>query len=220
MPYDYKVLCDSERHVVLFVEDTPRGTTTFINKTKKEVGFHKLPTAKFHELYSLEYVEYSLAGYANRTFDLQKYGVVINPMARKHLRAIIEQEPLMAKPTAPVSTKTTPVADPKTTPVADPKAKAVKEVAPKEPKAPKDEGETTNTRERREKLDGARKIKKLAANPARVGTTRHAIVETIFAARTVAEALDSTVSRKDGTDYKLGLPDIYFALENGLIELV
>jgi hypothetical protein len=48
---------------------------------------------------------------------------------------------------------------------------------------------------------------------------RHAIVETIFAAKTVHEAVSSTVERKDGTEYKIGLPDIYFALENNLIEL-
>ena len=64
-----------------------------------------------------------------------------------------------------------------------------------------------------------RGIKVVGKNTARLGTTRHAIVETIFQAKTVAQALDSSVTRKDGTDYKLGSPDVYFALESGLIEL-
>jgi len=210
-------MCDTNRHIVLFV-GVNKGTTYFVAKDKKEVGVHKLPTGKFEEVYNLEYTEYPLADYANRTLGLQQYGVIIASRARVHLRAIIEKEPAMAKPTAPVSTKAAPVVDPK--------AKAVKPAAAapeaktkvaKEPKEPKAEGAT---RERREKLNGASKIKVIGKNTARVGSTRHSIVETILAARTVAEALDSTVSRKDGTEYKIGTPDLYFALENNLIELV
>lgn len=212
--FGYKVLCDQSRHTVLHVEEK-NGKVAFISKQGKEVGFHHWPSKKFHDLYSLEYLEYPLHDYARRTLNLRSLGVVINTMARRHLDAILSGEYIMAKPTAPVSTKAAPVADPKAKKGAAPAA----EKPAKEPKAPKAEGEGGTTRERREKLDGGAKIKVIGKNPARVGSVRHAIVETIFKARTVAEALDSSVQRKDGSDYKIGTPDLYFALENELITI-
>ena len=123
----------------------------------------------------------------------------------------------MAKTSAPIPASA----------VAVPAATSAKtEKVEKTPKAPKAEtkveGEAGEKapRNRREKLAADAKIKVLGANPARTGTMRHEIVETIFQAKTVAMALDSSVTRKDGSDYKVGLPDLYFALENGLIELV
>lgn len=205
-------------HIILFVEEL-RGKCYYIRKDKKNVELHKMDSAKFHAFYTLEYTNYPLAGFATRTMGLRDLGVVITPSANAHLRAIISQEPSMAKPTAPVSTKTTALPEPKakvaTAKAAEPKAVKVSE--PKAPKEPKAEGEG---RTRRDKFDSSAKIKAIGKNTARVGSVRHSIVETILMAKTVAEALDSTVQRKDGTDYKIGTPDIYFALETGLIELV
>ena len=207
--YEYRLMCDKGRHTVLFVEDA-NGRVSFISKRGKEVGLHKLPSNEFNSTYTLEYQDYPLRDYAQRTLNLAQLGVAINTTARRHLDAIIRGE-LMAKPAAPVTSKTA-VQDPKAKPAKEAKPKAAPVVAPEEGGEPK-------TRNRREKLDSGAKIKVIGKNPARVGTTRHAIVETIFKARTVAEAMDSTVTRKDGTEYKIGAPDLYFALENELITI-
>lgn len=176
----------------------------------------RLPTSGFDKLYPFRYEGYSLEDYASRMLNNPPAGVVVTPRARAHFQTIIK-EPIMGKIAAPV--KTAPVAPVAVKPAAKVAPAATK---PQAVKAPAEEGgEPKAPRNRRDKIDGGLKIKALKANPARVGTMRHAIVETIFAAKTVDEALQSTVTRpKEGAgEYKLGLPDIYFALENELIEL-
>jgi len=211
---DYRLMCDAGMHFVLFVQEK-KQETTFIVKEKKKVDVEKMSTEKFNDLYTLEHPEYSLVDFANRTLGLQKYGVLITPRARLYLTAILEnKEFFMAKPTAPVSTKAAPLPEPKKA-VPTPRNAPAEPKAAKEPKAEGDEG----SRVRREKLDSGLKIKVIGQNTARVGTVRHAIVENILKARTVAEALDTEVPRKDGTAYKIGTPDLYFALDNKLIEL-
>ena len=121
----------------------------------------------------------------------------------------------MGKISAPV--KNAPVAPPA---VAKAKVEPIAKVAKVKAEKPAgEEGAEKAPRNRREKIDGDKKIKVIGSNTARVGSIRHGIVETIFAAKTVSEASQSTVTRKDGTEYKIGLPDIYFCLENNLIEV-
>lgn len=201
---NYQLMCDATRHIILFVSEH-RGTTAFISKIKSEVGLHRMPTKKFEEKYPLVFPDYPIEEFVVRTIKLKQLGVKIAPMALRHFDAILNKEQNMAKPTEPVSTKAV--------------AKTATPAAEKAPKAPKSEpvGEPRN---RRDKIEGTKKIKAVGKNPARVGTTRHAIVETILQARTVSEALDSVVTRKDGTDYKIGTPDLYFALDSGLIEIL
>jgi hypothetical protein len=211
----YQLRCDLHRHIALFVGNN--GNQSFyIAKEKSKVDVFKTNRADFDKEYCMEVTEYSLADFANRTLKLKELGVQITSRAAAHLNTI-SKEPLMAK----VQKIQEPASE---TPVV-PAAKPVKEPkTPKEPKAPKLNEDGTiiepTPRNRREKIDGDRKIKVVGVNPARLGTTRHAIVEFILGARTVAEALDNSVVRKDGTEYRIGMPDIYFALENKLIELI
>lgn len=217
VPIEYAVKCDRNLHCVLQVEVGPKFTT-FIARDGKSVDLRKLPTEEYNKLYRLEYQDYSLAEYARKSFNSQRYGVIVTSRAKAHLNHLL-QEPSMAKTSKPVAAE--PV-------VPAPKGKSAPVAAPAEPKAEKKakivdptatEGGESTGRARREKLPNDGVIKKLAENPARVGTIRHAIVDTIFQAKTVDVALASTVERKDGTEYKIGLPDLYFALDNGLIEI-
>jgi hypothetical protein len=212
----YQLRCDSQRHIALFVGNS--GNQAFyIAKEKSKVDVLKTSRAAFDKEYCMEVTEYSLADFANRTLKLKELGVQITSRAAAHLNTI-SKEPFMAKVQK--------IQEPEDAVV--PATKPAKELKvpkmPKEPKAPKLNEDGTiiepTPRNRREKIDGDRKIKVVGTNPARTGTTRHAIVEFILASRTVAEALDNGVARKDGTEYKIGLPDIYFALENHLIELI
>ena len=213
---DYSVRCDKTMHCVLKV-GTVYTATEFISRDGKKIDLRKLPTATFDKQYGLEYQDYPLNEFAQRLINASQYGVIVTSRAHAHLTHLLHKEPSMAKTSAPIPASA----------VAVPAATSVKtEKVEKAPKAPKAETKVEGAegekapRTRREKLASDAKIKVLAANPARTGTMRHEIVETIFAAKTVAMALDSSVTRKDGTDYKVGLPDLYFALENGLIELV
>jgi hypothetical protein len=220
----YQLRCNTHRNIALFI-GTNGNQSFYIAKEKSKVDVLKTSRAAFDKEYCMEVTEYSLADFANRTLKLKELGVQVTPRAAAHLTPI-SKEPLMAKVQKiqePASgtwdTPDTPVV-PAAKPAKEPKAPK----APKEPKAPKLNEDGTiiepTPRNRREKIDGDRKIKVIGANPARLGTTRHAIVEFILGARTVAEALDNSVVRKDGTEYKIGMPDIYFALENKLIELI
>lgn len=114
--------------------------------------------------------------------------------------------PVKTAPVAPISNtqKVAPVAKPAKVKVEKPATDGDVEKAP---------------RNRRDKIEGDKKIKVIGSNTARAGSVRHGILETIFASKTVSEATQSTVQRKDGTDYTIGMPDIYFCLENKLIEI-
>lgn len=60
------------------------------------------------------------------------------------------------------------------------------------------------------------KIKKLAPNPARVGTNRHLNIEAILGSKTVEEALNNLRNLQP----QGGMVDIRFALANKLIEVI
>lgn len=207
--------CDHQNHVVLLVETGPRFTK-FVKRDGKVIDIHKLPNPEFEKVYAFVYTDYPLENYASKMLGQTSLGIVVAQRARAVLDTILHKEPIMGKIAAPV--KTAPAA-----PVAEPKAEKPSKVAKvaKTPVEATEGAEATEKapRNRREKIDGDKRIKVLGQNPARQGTMRFAIVDTIFAAKTVQEAVSSTVERKDGTDYKIGLPDIYFALENNLIEL-
>lgn len=216
---DYSVRCDKTRHCVLKV-GISYSATEFISRDGKKIDLRKLPTAAFEKQYGLVYQDYPLNEFAQRLLNAAQYGVIVTSRASAHLLNLIyNKEPSMAKTSAPI-----PAAVVQIPAATSAKTEKVEKVV----KAPKAETKTKTEgvegerapRNRREKLAADAKIKVLAANPARTGTMRHEIVETIFQAKTVAMALDSSVTRKDGSDYKVGLPDLYFALENGLIELV
>ena len=214
---NYSVRCDKTMHCVLKVGEA-RQKTFYIARDGKHIDLHALHTAKFEAQYGMLYQDYPLHEYAQRLFNTSQYGVIVTSRAAAHLHYLTShKEPSMAKTSAPIPAAATAAIAPTKATKASAAVPAPKAV--KEPKAPVEPGEEKAPRNRREKLEADKKIKVLAANPARVGTMRHEIVNTIFQAKTVAEALDSTVTRKDNTEYKIGLPDLYFALENSLIEL-
>lgn len=207
---NYTVRCDKAMHCVLKVGEAHQKTF-YIARDGKHVDLHALYTPKFEAQYGLIHKDYPLDEFAQRLFNTTQYGVIVTSRAAAHLHHLItHKETSMAKTSAPIPAAATAAIAPTKT------AKAEK-VAPA--KVAKVEGAEKAPRNRREKLEADKKIKVLAANPARTGTMRHEIVNMIFQAKTVAEALDSTVERKDKTEYKIGLPDLYFALENSLIDL-
>jgi hypothetical protein len=194
------------------VAATPKNIS-FISYDKK-VDVCKMSTQAYSKQYCMEYKDYPLADFASRMLGLQRLGVTVTHRAKAHLNNLLTGAPV-AKTSAPIDPTTRVKAVSDAVLAAPPKEPK----APKAPKEPKDPSATKEPRGRRDKLASDAKIKKLADNPAREGTIRHAIVETIFQSKTVAMACDSTVERKDGTEYKIGIPDIYFCVDNGLIEL-
>lgn len=199
---------DRQNHVVLLVESDEKFAK-IISLDKNTVALRKLPASDLDRTYPSRYDGYPLEDYASRMLNKTSLGVVVTSQAKAILLGIKNKEPNMGKIATP--TKTAPVEE------KAPKGKVTKVAT--ETKA-EDTGAEKGSRNRREKVDGEKRIKVLKENPARKGTVRHAIVETIFAAKTVHEAVSSTVTRKDGEgEYKIGMPDIYFALDNGLIEV-
>ena len=213
-------MCDDSLRCCLRV-DVGQSNTKYVSHLGKKVDLRVCSNAKFAKEFSRTYTGYDLVLFAKKLLGLQQYGVIVTHRAKAHLTKFYKETP-MSKLGTPATPPAAAATDPKAIKLEAPTgiAALVKEPkAPKEPKLAGIDGEEPKPRNRREKFDGTKKIKVLAENPARVGTIRHGIVDTIFAARTVDEALQSNVERKDGTEYKIGVPDIYFALENGLIEL-
>lgn len=201
---------DHQNHIVLLVESDERFAK-IISLEKNTVALRKLPASELDREYPSRYDGYPLEDYASRMLNKTSLGAVVTSQAKAILLGIKNKEPIMGKIQTPTATK----------PVEEkaPKGKIAK-VAPTAETKAESNGETTGARNRRDKIDGDKRIKVLKENPARKGTVRHSIVETIFAAKTVHEAVSSTVTRKDGEgEYKIGMPDIYFALDNGLIEV-
>lgn len=231
---DYAVMCDSQLHFCLRVE-VGKSNTKFIPLSKKRIDLATVSNDVFEKLYTSVYAGYSLEKFAQMVFGRQQYGVIVTHRAKAHLNHFSKELPMSKLGTEVTAPKSEPAKDIKVpeTPVVPagppiPELKKVKEPKapkePKEPKAPKEpildaDGNPIKARNKREKFVPEKKIKVLAPNPARVGTIRFNIVETICLAKNVQEALDSTVTRKDGTEYKIGVPDLYFALDNGIISL-
>lgn len=205
---------DRQNHVVLLVETDERFAKV-VSQEKGTVDVRKLPANELDRKYPLRYEGYPLEDYASRMLNKPSLGVVVTSRAKAIMLGIINKEPEMGKIATPTATKPAATKPAETKPEKPVKGK----VAPvAETKTEAAEG--TSARVRRDKIEGDKRIKVLKENPARQGTVRHAIVDTIFKAKNVQEAVSSTVTRKDGEgEYKIGMPDIYFALDNGLIEL-
>lgn len=214
---NYTVRVDKAQHCVLMVEAGPKFTT-FIARDKKKIDLFKLPNAEFSKQYCFEYEGYSTAEFAKRLLSNASLGYQVTTRAKAHLTNLHKETP-MAKLTKTDETAAAPAEKAKK---AAPAATAEKAApAPKTataPVLPKDKEFVP--RQRRDGFDGSARIKKIGENPARQGTIRHAIIDTILQARTVQEALDSSVERKDKSECKIGLPDLYFALDNKVIEIL
>lgn len=154
-PNQYMVMSDHNGRTCLRVE-VGQKFTSYISHEKRDVNLRRLTNAEFDRRFVWEWHEQTPEGFAAAMFRLPNLGVIVTRRARAHL-TLFHKEPVMAAPT-PVKTAAAEAAKPKANPAPKPAAD------PKEPKAPKAEGEATTRGKRIEN----RKIKVLVKdNPKR-----------------------------------------------------